>query len=244
MAARPAAAGPVMARGSVAPVMHAQVARMSAAAPGRVLVVRRSSTATVTRMRTAHGMVRVVRRASPNSVRPVRQNFNNVNNDANLEFDDFPVPGLGFDEVHFAATHPNAFNHRHSSSVGGFFPFFSGGFLFPSVPTVVEDEAPAETEEVAEDTPRKTRVIVVPQPQQPVVASASPEEATAPASDQYVFVRRDGTVFFAVAYSWENGGLRYITAQGLRGTLTRDALDLNATQQFNEQRGLSFRLPA
>jgi hypothetical protein len=63
-------------------------------------------------------------------------------------------------------------------------------------------------------------------------------------SEEYVFVRRDGTVFFAVAYSWENGALRYITNQGLRGTLTRDSLDMGATQQFNEQRGLSFRSPA
>jgi hypothetical protein len=52
---------------------------------------------------------------------------------------------------------------------------------------------------------------------------------------EYVFVRRDGTVFFAVAYSWEQGSLRYIS---------RDALDLKATQQFNEERGLTFRSPA
>jgi hypothetical protein len=57
-------------------------------------------------------------------------------------------------------------------------------------------------------------------------------------------VRRDGTVFFAVAYAWENGTLRYVTSQGLRRTVTQDALDLDATRQFNEQRGLTFQLPA
>jgi hypothetical protein len=62
-------------------------------------------------------------------------------------------------------------------------------------------------------------------------------------AEPYVFVRRDGTVFFATAYAWENGTLRYITSEGLRHSLTVDKLDLNATQQFNEQRGLSFRLP-
>jgi hypothetical protein len=65
-----------------------------------------------------------------------------------------------------------------------------------------------------------------------------------PDDEQFVFVRRDGTVFFAVAYSWEKGTLRYITSQGLRRIVTQDALDLDATREFNEQRGLNFRLPA
>jgi hypothetical protein len=68
--------------------------------------------------------------------------------------------------------------------------------------------------------------------------------AAPPDNDQFVFVRRDGTVFFAVAYAWEKGTLRYITGQGLRQTLAQDALDLAATRQFNEQRGLIFRSPA
>jgi hypothetical protein len=73
---------------------------------------------------------------------------------------------------------------------------------------------------------------------------AAPIEAAAePDPEPYVFVRRDGTLFFATAYAWENGTLRYITAEGLRRTVTRDKLDLDATQQFNEQRGLSFRSP-
>jgi len=68
----------------------------------------------------------------------------------------------------------------------------------------------------------------------------------APAEDpaEYVFVRRDGGLIFAVAYSWENGTLRYVTPDGMRRTIAREAIDLTATQQFNEQRGLSFRFPA
>jgi hypothetical protein len=68
----------------------------------------------------------------------------------------------------------------------------------------------------------------------------------APQSDvpEYVFVKRDGTVFFAVAYSWEHGSLRYVSSEGLRRTLEREQLDLDATQQFNEQRGMVFRAPA
>ena len=39
-----------------------------------------------------------------------------------------------------------------------------------------------------------------------VVTPQSPSEA-------YVFVRRDGTLFFAVAYSWESGNLSYVTQE-------------------------------
>jgi len=75
----------------------------------------------------------------------------------------------------------------------------------------------------------------------PAVETAN---AAPPDSDEFVFVRRDGTVFFAVAYAWEKGTLRYITSQGLRHTVAQGALDLEATRQFNEQRGLIFRSPA
>jgi len=68
--------------------------------------------------------------------------------------------------------------------------------------------------------------------------------AVPPGNDEFVFVRRDGTVFFAVAYAWEKGTLRYITSQGLGHTVAQGALDLEATRQFNEQRGLIFRSPA
>ncbi len=77
-------------------------------------------------------------------------------------------------------------------------------------------------------------------------SQAAENLAPAPQRDveEYVFVRRDGGLVFAVAYSWDNGTLRYVTPEGLRRSIGRDALDLNATQQFNEQRGLNFRAPA
>jgi hypothetical protein len=84
-------------------------------------------------------------------------------------------------------------------------------------------------------------------PRAPRPASEPPAQ-TAPAPqpdvEQYVFVRRDGGLVFAVAYSWDKGTLRYVTPEGLRRSIGRDALDLNATQQFNEQRGLTFQAPA
>jgi hypothetical protein len=229
MGSRPVAAAPMVMRSGAAPAMRSGPMVRAVGSGGARLVVRSGG---VSRPRTAGSTVRIVHRTG--TTRHVRQNFS-------TEFDDTPVPGLGFDFVHFAATHPNAFKGRHSS-VGGFFPFFNGGFVIPSVPTMVE-EAPVDDSEdvVVDEAPRGRRVIV----QQAMPAASAPvEQGPVQPSEEYVFVRRDGTVFFAVAYSWENGALRYITSQGMRGTVTREALDLSATQQFNEQRGLSFRLPA
>ncbi|MCU1239590.1 MAG: hypothetical protein JWO71_316 [Candidatus Acidoferrum typicum] len=157
------------------------------------------------------------------------------------------VPGLGFDYPHLAAVNGNRRGR------GGRFdgaPFGFGGFLLDS-PGIIE--VPSGDSGVAEDqipndppiddgtdvaaAPRRSRA-----PREPV----QPEAAPAPPEDveQYVLVRQDGGLVFAVAYTWQNGTLRYITPDGLRHTIKRDALDLNATQQFNEQRGLNFQAPA
>lgn len=164
------------------------------------------------------------------------------------------VPGLGFDVSHLAAVcGPGAVGAGlRGNQFPLFFPSFGGGFFVPSVPVVVEEDgAAAETRqeegteaEVAE-TPRRVRVIrPAPAPVKEVESAVETGSAVPRHQDEFVFVRRDGTLFFAVAYAWENGTLRYITNEGLRRSLGRDALDLDATQQFNEQRGLNFHLPA
>jgi hypothetical protein len=183
----------------------------------------------------------------------VRTNNNPVRRPADFDFDedaDFfqdsdGVPGLGFDEVHLAATRGRTGNHRHERFSGGFFPFFDGGFLFPSA--VVIEQPPAnetQQEEVAEperlESTRRIRPREAAAPAYPAETEAGPLRE----SEQYVFVRRDGTLFFAVAYSWDEQTLRYITQEGLRRSVAREALDLAATQQFNEQRGLNFISPA
>jgi hypothetical protein len=157
-----------------------------------------------------------------------------------------PVPGLGFDMAHLAATRgPEAVGagHHHRRQQPVFFPFIDGGFFLPSSPVIVEEGAApeAQQEENAEsdvaEAPRRARVMQpIPAPPQVEEASAAPRQ-----TEEFVFVRRDGTVFFAVAYAWEIGTLRYVTSEGLRHSVARETLDLNATQQFNEQRGLSFR---
>ena len=234
VASRPVAVAPAMVHASGMPAGHVLVPRAN------VSVGTRSGArpGTLVRVHSANGTVRLVRRVST-APRHIRQNVANLDTD----FGD-AVPGLGFDFVHLAAVHPNGFRHRRFSSVGGFFPFFSGGFVMPSIPTVEEEVAGDEAEDVVEQAPRRVVHVIEAQQAQGSGSNQPAFQGSTQPSEEYVFVRRDGTVFFAVAYSWENGALRYITSKGTRGTMTREALDLGATQQFNEQRGLSFHLPA
>ena len=164
-----------------------------------------------------------------------------------LRSDCSSAPGLGFDAVHLAATCGRGvlgFGPRGFSSPF-FFPFSDAGLFVPSSPVAVDEGPAAETPQPetadaeAGETRRRYRA------PEPATAPATETASSAPPdNEEFVFVRRDGTVFFAVAYSWEKGTLHYITSQGLPRTITEDTLDLDATRQFNEQRGLSFRLPA
>jgi hypothetical protein len=174
--------------------------------------------------------------------------------------EDSNVPGLGFDAVHVAATRGNRGRDRRDGQVEGnesgvLFPFFGGGgYYVPTEPDMAGnaqgvgqavdntgdtgDQGPGPDDRPADrPSDRAVRMGNV---------GRVPMEPPAPQVDvpEYVFVRRDGTVFFAVAYSWEQGSLRYISSEGTRRSVSRDTLDLKATQQFNEERGLTFRSPA
>jgi hypothetical protein len=155
------------------------------------------------------------------------------------------APGFGFDEAHLAATCGSGTVGLRRGGVPFFSPFFGGGFYAPDSSAAVDEgtagDAPQSEATDAEVRERGRRYRGAEPLTEPVVeaSSAAPTD-----NDEFVFVRRDGTLFFAVAYAWENGTLRYITSQGLRQIVTQDALDLDATRQFNEQRGLNFRLPA
>jgi hypothetical protein len=175
------------------------------------------------------------------------------------------VPGLGFDYPHLAAISGN--RRFPGGRFGGGYPFGYGygGYLYGSPyydsPGIDDqgqpaDTAPADPQASAADEnipadaydlpPMPRRPRAPRSANDPQAASAQAQSAPAPQPDaeQYVFVRRDGGVVFAVAYSWDKGTLRYVTPEGLRRSIGRDALDLNATQQFNEQRGLTFQAPA
>jgi hypothetical protein len=159
------------------------------------------------------------------------------------------VPGLGFDYAHVAAIHPNGIHDhfRNRQFVGTYVPFFyGGGYYMPLSSDDYADEAPAAEAQQAD--PGQQQAAQTTYSERPTRPSRDnvppPQTASEREAEQYVFVRRDGTVFFASAYAWENGTLRYITNEGLRHTVTKDKLDLDATQQFNEQRGLTFHSPA
>lgn len=171
------------------------------------------------------------------------------------------VPGLGFDFPHFAAVHPGGGRgfrgrdrdrFRHDRFVGVFFPFFGGGGFWPLFPEDVDEEPSADYQqpEIAQAEPPEGPYpgYSYPAPyggdRPPAATAQTAAPEPEPPTDQYVFVRRDGTVFFAVGYMWDNGTLRYITSEGLRRSVAGSALDLDATQQFNEQRGLTFHSPA
>jgi len=173
------------------------------------------------------------------------------------------VPGLGFDYSHLAAIggsrgHGRGFfpGHDRNRPFLAYFPFFGGGYYLPLYDDY--DEGPAAEEQQAEAVEPDYYPGSYPYPESypaPPRPGDTPEGFPAPApvtsaaatperpADQYVFVRRDGTLFFAVAYTWDSGNLRYVTSEGLRRSVAGETLDLDATQQFNEQRGLIFRIP-
>src|SRR5712692_5499767 len=183
--------------------------------------------------------------------RPVAMRRRFEDEDINLRSDCNSAPGFGFDAVHQAAIcGSTGVNLRgRGLQVPLFFPFFDGGFFLPGSSAAVEERSTTEASQPedaeAESRERGRRYRAAQQMAAPAPTLAvETANAVPPGNDEFVFVRRDGTVFFAVAYAWEKGTLRYITSQGLGHTVAQGALDLEATRQFNEQRGLIFRSPA
>ncbi len=228
---------------------------MAASFHGGAVISRAASAPARSTMRVQSGTQSAARIGSPvprtqtNGVRIIHRNNSNPFGFSGTDFQD--VPGLGFDYPHLAAISGN--RRLRGSRFRGGDRFGFGGFLFgPSViveevPVAAESQPTVIEEEVADDAPEVQRPPQRARTSRPV-SDLQPENTVAPAPEpdpeQYVFVRRDGGLVFAVGYTWENGTLRYVTPEGLRRSMGRDALDLNATQQFNEQRGLNFRAPA
>ena len=192
--------------------------------------------------------------AAPRAAHPTGWNHSTTTRRSNFSTDpvfpnggfsngDNPVPGLGFDYPHFFAVHPNAGRHfRHNS--GFVIPFIDGGFYLP-VPAYADQGAPPPQ-------PEDSEAVNQPAPAEQPSAQDNDSnfrdrmrsEPLPPEQAEYVFVRQDGSLIFAVAYSLINDRLQYVTAEGLRRTIPLNTLDFAATQQFNEQRGVSIRLPA
>jgi len=238
--------------------MGAGMARPAMAAPAPHIVMHSAPSAVAHPAAPTHaaGGVRWVRTRSGTIVaRPIRttpapvRSSGGSNSTRRILSEDTNVPGLGFDYTHLAATHPqgNPGRDRNRQFVGAYFPFFGGGYYMPLFPDDVEEAPPAEAQQGDTGEPDQpagsqrhsdTRQNYAVQNYPP-----APEPTPKGESEEYVFVRRDGTVFFAVAYTWEGSTLRYVGSEGVRHVLASDKLDLDATQQFNEQRGLNFRVP-
>jgi hypothetical protein len=220
--------------GVAAPVVSVAPHVVSGGAPhmmARVAAGSRSGATVVHRTRAA---------GSPNRNASVSSGFTN----SPVFSTDTNAPGLGFDFPHLAAVSPRRGRGR---GFGQNVPFGFGGFLLSSPEIVVENpQAVEEAQQAAPEGAAQNAVATdgSPSSERQYLSRTSPAPEPPADTSEYVFVRRDGGLLFAVAYSWDNGTLRYVTRDGLRKSVTQDALDMSATQQFNEQRGLSFRVPA
>jgi hypothetical protein len=165
----------------------------------------------------------------------------------------FPVPGNGFDYSHFFATHPNWGSPILTAGV--VVPFGGGGgFYLPipyySAPAVAPEEEqgppppgynyPPDQSQGQNQGNNVQNQVAQQQPPAPGLAYSAPSEPVY----EYVFVKRDGTKIFAVAYSLTKDNLQYITKEGLRRTLPLTSLDFEATQKSNEERGNTVTLPS
>jgi hypothetical protein len=191
-----------------------------------------------------------VRTSSPNRIVAANPRF------ANSNFVSNDVPGLGFDYPHLAAVSPKNGQLGRNNRFRGTVPFGFGGFLISTPEIYVENpQAVEEAQETAADQGdadaqaqfEAAQMQAYRAGQRSVAQQAAPPPPApepTPDSASYVFVMRDGAVVFAVAYSWDNGTLRYVTPEGQRKSVAADSLDMDATTQFNESRGLSFRVGA
>lgn len=71
-----------------------------------------------------------------------------------------------------------------------------------------------------------------------------PDHTSTDSLSEFVFIQRDGSKFYAVAYSFWKDKLQYVTVDGVRHTLGVDSLDFDATQKINEQLGNTINLPS
>jgi hypothetical protein len=199
-----------------------------------------------------HRIVGPGRQQGTSTMRTRHTNIVPFDNFGEADFQD--VPGLGFDFPHLAAVSGHQhFGHRR---FGENLPFGFGGFFLPTEPVIIEEAQPAAapqsesdfTGEASDIDPtresRSNRRGSAQSSSAPAESSSAAPAEAQPDAAEYVFVRLDGGLLFAVAYSWQNATLRYITRDGMRRSVASEALDLSATEQFNEQRGLTFHLPA
>jgi hypothetical protein len=168
----------------------------------------------------------------------------------------YPAPGLGFDFTHHAAVNRNLgvralvdpiTQHRLAlarqirretpvTPITG--PIVINSIqvnVLPQPPVVIIQEPEPEPVDRLENARYAERVAEAPQPP-PVFYE--PEQDTS----ELVFIRRDGSLLFAVAFVTRGERLVYVTRDGQRRSLALADLDLDATRDINEARGASLQL--
>jgi hypothetical protein len=133
-------------------------------------------------------------------------------------------------------------------TTGVVLPFF-GGSVYVPIPYYADAGAPPDQEAPPEEASNQPPPDSNPQASDQYSSGGPPSRYRSGSSDfakslsEFVFVERDGTKIYAVAYSFLNDKLQYVTKEGIRRTVALDALDLDATQKQNEDLGNTINLP-
>lgn len=135
-------------------------------------------------------------------------------------------------------------------TTGVVLPFF-GGSVYVPIPYYADAGVPPDQEGPQEEASNLPPADSNPQDgdQNASGGGPAPSRYRSNSSDfikslsEFVFVERDGTKIYAVAYSFLNDKLQYVTKEGVRRTVALDSLDLDATQKQNEDLGNTINLP-
>jgi len=163
-----------------------------------------------------------------------------------IPIETFPTPGLGFDFPHLAAVsrvkvsdisvlstaQRLALARRLTPLVPIALPFFQ------AEPQVIIVQQPAP---VVVLQPAAAEAVAAPAP--PARPAASAEARPVRDVGEFVLVRRDGKILFAVAFTTAGGQLTYVTPEGIRRSVALADLDVESTARMNEERGTTIRLP-
>lgn len=166
----------------------------------------------------------------------------------------FPVPGLGFDYAHLAAVTRNfrvsdisvlstAQRLALARSLTPVVPF-GGAFIPTPAQVIVVQQPPVVVVQQSAMPEDELEPVARTRPAQPR-ETVEPARAPEPLHDagEFVLVRRDGRLVFAVAFFAEGDQLTYITREGVRRALPLAELDIETTRRMNEERGTTIHLP-
>jgi hypothetical protein len=133
---------------------------------------------------------------------------------------------------------------------GGVLPFY-GGAYYVAVPYYVDstpqDQAQTQEQEDVQHVASNAQQDGNSEQAEQASATNEPSRSASRILNdslaEFVFVQRDGSKLYAVAYSFLNDKLQYVTKEGVRHSVGVDLLDLDSTQKFNEQLGNTINLP-